>query len=63
MEVTHYKNLSLEDLIENVDGEIRIEKWQPVLGFEQYYLVSSFGRIKSLYRDPSKTSGLAKASE
>ena len=51
MEVTHYKNLSLEDLIENVDGEIRIEKWQPVLGFEQYYLVSSFGRIKSLYRE------------
>lgn len=35
----HYKNLSLEN--------IETEEWKDVVGFEQFYQVSSFGRIKS----------------
>lgn len=38
-----YQNLSLTD--------IRGETWKPVPGFEGHYDVSSFGRIKSLYRE------------
>lgn len=35
----HWKNLSLEDM----PGEV----WKPVPGFENYYEVSNYGRIKS----------------
>ncbi len=38
----HYKNISLESL----PGEA----WAPITGFESYYLISSFGRLKSLER-------------
>ena len=27
------------------------EKWKPVLGYEKYYAVSNFGRVKSLRSD------------
>lgn len=27
------------------------EKWKPIMGYEQEYLISSFGRVKSLYRN------------
>lgn len=27
------------------------EKWVPIKGFENFYLISSFGRVKSLYRN------------
>lgn len=36
----HYKNLSLE----NIEGEI----WKDAIGFEGYYEISNFGRVKSL---------------
>lgn len=38
----HYKNLSLN----NIDGEI----WKDVLGYEGFFKISNFGRIKSMYR-------------
>lgn len=38
--------------VNNLDGEI----WNPVHGYEEYYAVSNFGRIKSLTgKRPSKT--------
>ena len=37
-----HKNLSLEDM----DGEI----WKDIEGFEGYYQISNFGRVKSLSR-------------
>lgn len=37
-----YENLSLETM----DGEI----WKPVVGYEMYYEISNFGRLKSLDR-------------
>lgn len=42
MENIHYKNLSLE----NINGEI----WKPISGYEGYFEVSNYGRIKSLKR-------------
>lgn len=47
----HWKNLSLENLIEEVDGVLYVEEWRPVIEYEGLYEVSSFGRIRSLNRD------------
>lgn len=44
----HWKNKSLEDLSEIRNEVLCIEKWVDVRGFETYYKVSNFGRIKSL---------------
>lgn len=44
----HYKNLSLINLSEEVDGIVYYERWRPVKGFEGLYKVSDFGRVKSL---------------
>lgn len=38
----HYENLSLND----IKGEI----WLPVIGFETYYIVSNYGRIKRVFQ-------------
>lgn len=38
----NYKNLSLE----NIDGEI----WKPIVGYEEIYEVSNYGRVKALER-------------
>lgn len=46
----HYKNLSLED----IEGEI----WKDVVGYENIYMVSNFGRIKSNGREVFKPSSL-----
>lgn len=48
--IEHWKNLSLENLSEIIDGEIVIERWENIPGWETFYKSSSFGRIKSLYR-------------
>ena len=44
----HYKNLSLENIVEEIDGIVRIEEWKPIDGHEDLYLISTFGRVKSL---------------
>lgn len=36
-----YRNLSIED----IDGEI----WKPVVGYENDYMVSNYGRVKSIF--------------
>lgn len=44
------KDTSLTDLSMLVDGEIHTERWVDIAGFEGYYKISSFGRVKSLQR-------------
>jgi hypothetical protein len=48
--MNYYQNLSLVDLSKKIDGKIVFEEWKPVIGFERYYLVSSFGRVKIIGR-------------
>jgi hypothetical protein len=50
----HFKNVSLADLVEIIDGIEYKEEWRPVSRFVGLYEVSSFGRIKRLsapYKD------------
>ena len=47
----HYKNLSLENITEVIDGILYTEEWRDIKGFEGYYQCSSFGRVKSLSRE------------
>lgn len=53
----HWKNLSLENLIEEFEGILYTEEWRPIIGYEGLYEVSSFGRIKSLGRKLINESG------
>lgn len=46
----HYKNLSLDNISEVIDGVLYVEEWRGVVGYEEFYQVSSFGRIKRLQR-------------
>lgn len=46
--IDHYKNLSLENIVQEYEGVVMEEEWRPVSGYEGLYEVSSFGRIKSL---------------
>lgn len=46
----HYKNLSLKDIVINIDGIKVREIWKDVVGYEGYYAVSNFGRVKSFSR-------------
>jgi hypothetical protein len=48
--VEHYKNLSLDNIVEEIDGVVYTERWLPIVGYEKLYQVSSFGRIKRLPR-------------
>lgn len=43
----YYKNTNLDNLSEEFEGIIYHEEWRSISGFP-YYMVSSFGRIKSL---------------
>lgn len=45
--IEHYKNISLENIVEEIDGVIYTEEWKPIKGFEEYYSISNFGRVKS----------------
>lgn len=44
----HYQNLSLKNIQEEFEGVLYTEKWKPIKGYEKYYLISNFGRVKSL---------------
>lgn len=48
--IPHYLNKTLENLKEKLKGVIYIERWKNVIGYEGYYMVSTFGRVKSLSR-------------
>lgn len=44
----YYKNKTLECLIKFVNGVKVVEQWKPAVGYENFYEVSNFGRIKCL---------------
>jgi hypothetical protein len=44
----HWRNQSLENLVEEYEGIVYKEKWKPVKGFEGFYEVSTFGRIRNI---------------
>lgn len=46
----HWKNLSLQNIAEEIGGEFIVEEWRNISAYEGEYLVSNFGRIKSLPR-------------
>jgi hypothetical protein len=43
----HWKNTELDNLTQEIGSVVYIEEWRPIKDFE-FYMVSSFGRIKSL---------------
>lgn len=46
---SHYLNRSMENITEMIEGlGLITEEWRPVVGYERFYEVSSFGRVKSL---------------
>lgn len=51
--IEHYKNLSLENIVEEYEGVTYKEEWKPIPEWEKYYCASSFGRIKSLKYESS----------
>ena len=44
----HYKNLSLRDIVEEINNIVYIEQWKYIIGYEGLYMISDFGRVKSL---------------
>lgn len=46
----HYKNYSLENIFEVIDGITYTEEWRDIKDYEGIYQVSNFGRVKSLSR-------------
>jgi len=42
----HYKNLSLENIVEEIDGVVYTEEWRGIPNYEGLYQASTFGRIK-----------------
>lgn len=46
--VEHYKNLSLDNIVEEIDGIVYTEEWKTIPGYPEFFLISSFGRVKRL---------------
>lgn len=42
----HYKNKSLQDIVEVIDGITYVEQWRDIEGYCNKYMISSFGRVK-----------------
>ena len=54
----HYKNISLENIVEEIEGIIYTEQWKDINDYEGHYMISNFGRVKSLERQvPHSHSG------
>jgi hypothetical protein len=51
-----YKNLDLVNLVVEKDGISYTEEWKPLIGYEELYSISSFGRMKSLKKEWSNGS-------
>jgi hypothetical protein len=46
----HWKNLNINEVLtEEFNGVVYTEEWLPIIGYEERYMVSNFGRIKSLF--------------
>ncbi len=43
----YWKNISLENIVEEHDEIVYVEEWKDIVGYEGLYKISSFGRIKS----------------
>lgn len=43
----HWENFSLEDITEEINGVVYKEEWKWIDGYFGYYMISSFGRVKS----------------
>ena len=48
--IQHWKNKSLVNIREIIDGILYVEEWKDIEGYEGLYQVSSFGRVKSMNR-------------
>lgn len=54
------ENYSLENIKECIGGILYEEEWKPIVGWEDLYQISSFGRVKALKRYvPHYRGGLA----
>lgn len=42
--------INIDDLEYTIDGVSYKERWMPINVFEEYYLISDLGRVKTLYR-------------
>lgn len=50
--IEHWKNLSLENIVGEMEiGVVVEETWKDVPGYEQQYIASTFGRVRSLKRE------------
>lgn len=60
--IEHWKNTSLENISEIIDGVLQVEEWLPinVEYFCNGYLISTFGRIKGLCRNVIKKAYITK---
>ena len=47
----HYKNLLLDNIIKEIEGIVYTENWKDMVGYEDLYRISDFGRIKT-YKKP-----------
>lgn len=59
----HYLNISLENIVAEVDGVLYVEEWLPIAGYNGAYDVSTFGRIKSNGRSKLNNGGFASVFE
>jgi hypothetical protein len=48
--IEHYKNKSLVNIVEVINGITYTEEWKDIVGFEGIYKISNFGRVKRLER-------------
>ncbi len=48
--MNHHLNFSLENIVEEIDGTLVTEEWRDIAGYEDVYQISSFGRVKALFR-------------
>jgi len=46
-----WRNLSLSELSEIYEGRLIIEEWKDISNYEGHYMISNFGRVKSLKRE------------
>lgn len=50
MSTKPYHNLSLKNIVELINGVVYVEQWKGIVGWEGYYQISDFGRVKTMYR-------------
>lgn len=46
----YWKNRSLENIVKEINGVTYTEEWKDIIGFEGLYMISTFSRVKGLYR-------------